>query len=310
MDVISKNPHWLLPEEACPCDIFLHFRGKYALAISSGQVVSFKVLENMAKANCTRIYIRTQDERAWLAWTEKRHPKANQAEDQAKKKEDEHTQKRLYGNKRAELISYVQKSLNKKAEGDNSLNQAIIDSQKLMQKVVNLPTLDWYFQKFHDPADLFHHCGRVSYGLVLFLKLYNIGTEEEIEVACFSALIHELEGTPKENLKTVVSQQTLDHLEKKGHPVPKEVIEQIQLHDELCSGKGFPNNKKLNQIPMVVRAFTLFNHFDSLRLTNAGTRRSRFERTKEIMEARKEDYDPTLWPLFWMFWENYMEIIT
>ena len=42
MDVVPQNLHWLIPEEAAPCDIFLHFRGQNALGLPRGQIISFE----------------------------------------------------------------------------------------------------------------------------------------------------------------------------------------------------------------------------------------------------------------------------
>jgi hypothetical protein len=278
------------------------------VAIPKGQPVGFRVLDKLAKHRCKQIFIKPSDENAWNAWVSHRHPQAQPAEPQ-KKKENEGAQKALYGNKRAELLSYVQKTLQKKAEGDSNLDKAFAHTREVMQKVIALPTLDWYFQQFHEPPDLFQHNGRVAHGLTVFLHLYRIGNESELESACYSALIHELEGDPAANTKTVVSQQTLSLLEKKGRPVPKEVIQMIELHDELFSGKGFPNNKKAAEIPVPVRAFTLFNHFDSHLMGIKGTRRIRFDKAKIAMDTRKEDYDPALWKNFWEFWERHVEAV-
>ncbi|MGZ3651020.1 MAG: hypothetical protein ACXWR1_14830 [Bdellovibrionota bacterium] len=310
MDVVSRNVHWLLPEEASPCDVFLYFRGQYASAIPSGQVVSFKLLEKLAKAQCSHIYIRAADEARWDQWVRGRCPSPGAGPSPVQTKEEEKAQKLLYGNKRAELLSYVQKSIVKKLEGDIPLDEAFAKALLLLQKIVKLPTLDWYFKQFHEPPDLFHHCGRVAYALAAFMVLRNVAPEDEIESICFSALIHELSGDLAENAKTVVSVQTLAVLEKNKHPVPREVIRWIELHDELVSGKGFPNNRKRADIPAPVRAFTLFNHFDSYRTRNSGTRRARLERTKETMAARIGDYDSSLWPLFWDFWERQVEAVT
>jgi response regulator RpfG family c-di-GMP phosphodiesterase len=92
--------------------------------------------------------------------------------------------------------------------------------------------------------------------------------------------------------------------------VPQEVIGLIRLHDELFSGKGFPKNIQGKDIPELVRAFSLFNHFDHYRLAASGTRRARFDQAKQKMTARKTDYDPGLWPKFWLFWENSVEAIS
>ena len=309
MEVVSKNVHWLLPEEPSPCDIFLYFRGQYASAIPSGQTVTFKLLEKLAKAQCSHVYIRLEDNAAWQSWAARRYPNVSGME-AGPTKDEEKTQKTLYGNKRAELISHVQKSLVKKLDDDPALDLAFKNAALLLQKVVKLPALDWYFQKFHEPPDLFLHCGRVAYGIALFLSLRKISTDEEIEAICFSALIHELEGGIAENMKTVVSQQTLGLLEKNKHPVPREVTQCIEMHDELCSGKGFPKNKNRVEIPITVRVFTLFNHFDAYRVRNSGTRRSRYEKTKETMTGRQADYDPALWPLFWDFWDRQAETVS
>lgn len=305
MEVVSRNVHWLLPEEPCPCDIFLYFRGQYASAIASGQVISFKLLEKLAKAQCTYVFIRREDEPRWQNWASKRCPSIAPPPVAAA-----HEEELPYGNKRAELLSYVQKTATKKLDNDSGLDEAFAKALLMLQKIVKLPTLDWYFQQFHEPPELFHHCGRVAYALAVFLHLRKIAPDDDIESICFSALIHELEGSLEANRKAVVSQQTLAALGTKKHPVPREVTQWIEMHDELCSGKGFPNNRKRAEIPIVVRAFTLFNHFDTYRALSSGTRRARFERTKETMTARQADYDPALWSLFWDFWERQVEAVT
>jgi hypothetical protein len=307
MEVVSKNVHWLLPEEPSPCDIFLYFRGQYATAIPAGQTVTFKLLEKLAKAHCTHVYIRKNDAAAWDGWAARRCPQTT-PEPAIERKEEE--AKSLYGNKRAELLSYVQKSVVKKTDGDTAVDEAFQSALTVLKKVVNLPTLDWYFQQFHEPPTLFHHCGRVAYGVTIFLSLRKVAKAEEIEALAYSALIHELEGELAENAKSVVSRRTLEVLAENKHPVPREVLQFIELHDELCSGKGFPNNKKRNEIPVCVRVFSLFNHFDEYRARLTGTRRSRFDRTKDSMSRRADDYDSALWPLFWEFWERIAEAVT
>jgi hypothetical protein len=309
MEVVSKNVHWLLPEEPCPCDIFLYFRGQYAPALTAGNVIGFSLLEKLSKAQCAHVYIRRADESVWASWVARRYPIPRESAAQATE-EREATGKVLYGNKRAELLSYVQKCVTKKLEGDKELDLAFEKALAMLQKIIKLPTLDWYFQRFHEPPVLFHHCGRVAYALAIFLQLHKLTTDAEAEAICYSALIHELEGDLDENVKAVVSRQTLEQLQKNQHPVPREVLEYIDLHDELCSGKGFPNNKKTIEIPVPVRIFSLFNHFDAYRARNSGTRRARMEKTKSTMYARKSDFDSAVWPMFWDFWERQLEAVT
>jgi hypothetical protein len=305
MEVVSRNVHWLLPEESCPCDIFLYFRGQYASAIPAGQVISFKLLEKLSKAHCQHVFIRRADEPRWETWAATRCPTLAPPPTTAARED-----KLNYGNKRAELLSYVQKTALKKLAGDIALDEAFTKALLMLQKIVKLPTLDWYFQQFHEPPELFQHGGRVAYALAVFLHLRKVVPDDEVESICFSALIHELEGSLEANRKAVVSQQTLAALENKKHPVPREVTKWIELHDELFSGQGFPNNRKRADIPTVVRVFTLFNHFDAYRALGHGTRRARLEKTKETMVSRQADYDPALWPLFWDFWERQVEAVT
>lgn len=304
METIAQNVHWLIPEEESPCDLFLQFRGQFALGLASGQAISFDFLHKLAKARYFHVYIRKQDEAKWNAWITRRHPQESFPE---KKDADESG---LYGNKRAEYFSYMQKAISLRDSSDDRLEKTIAYAGTLVQKVLRSPMLDWYFQQFHEPPDLFRHSARVTFPFAIFCLQHAILTEKELESAVFASVIHELEGDPAESLKTVVSEQTLALLEKNGHPVPQEVIALIRLHDELCSGKGFPNNKKLSEIPDQVRAFTLFNHFDHYRIRCTGTRRTRFESTKKQMEVRKGDYDPALWEKFWTFWEKQVEAVT
>ena len=310
MDAVPKNVHWLMPEEPTPCDIFLYFRGQYASAISAGQPVSFKILEKFMKVQCSQIFIRREDLSSWDAWVNNRCPSPHNSGASSISKDQEKKSKNPYGNKRLELMSYLQKCTTLKVENDPALSEAFQKGHKLIQQIVNAPILDWYFQKFHDPPELFHHCGRIALHLAIFLQLRKIATDEEVQAICFSSLIQELEGSLEENQKKVVSEETISYLEKNQHPIPREVIEYISNHDELCSGKGFPKNRQRNEIPPVVRTFSLFNHFDTYRTRNAGTRRSRFDRAKEAMVARQADYDPALWPLFWAFWERQIEVIS
>lgn len=311
MEFVPKSVHWLLPEEACPCDILLHFRGQFATAIPAGQPVTFKLLEKLAKTQCTEIYVRAADNERWSAWARERYPFGQPAPaSDNTKKEEEQQKKQLYGNKRTELLSYVQKTVKKREDGDKKTDQAFLSALALLRKVVNQPSLDWYFKQFHEPPDLFHHNARVAHTIAIFCGMHPLIFEEEIEALVYSALIHELEGNPVDNIKTVVSQQTLALLEERKDPVPRNVIALIELQDELCSGKGFPSNYNIKDIPTSVRIFTLCNHFDQYRLACSGTRRVRFDRTKQQMEARKADYDPTLWPLFWELWEQRVEAIS
>lgn len=303
MDVIPQNVHWLLPEESVPCDIFLHFRGQFPLVLNSGKTVTTDVLEKLAKAKCSYVYVRQSDTPAWNAWKVKRHETALVVSKEKSAPEDR------FGNKRAELISYLRKSVQKKSEGAKELDAALKSGLESLLKVVRSPMLDWYFHQFHEPPNLFFHNARVALTSATFAFLHSKTTEKEIESFIFASLIHELEGDPLTSINTIVSQETLAALEKSKRPVPEEVIDFIQLHDELCSGKGFPNNCPKEKIPTLGRVFTLFNHFDHYRLKDANSRRARFEQAKKLMTARKGDYDDALWPLFWEFWEKHMEIV-
>lgn len=283
MDVVPQNVHWLMPEESVPCDIFLHFRGQFPLLLGSGMPVNAAVLEKLAKIKCTSIYLRRTDLPLWEKWATRRHQTEITLEN------SEADTKGLYGNKRSELISYIQKSFYPKDENDTDLGQALKTAQELLQKVVRSPMLDWYFHQFHEPPHLLHHNARVAISSATFAVHKKLLNEKEIETAIFSSLIHELEGDPTVNIKFVVSQQTLATLEKSKHPVPEGVIELIRFQDELCSGKGFPKNCTLNSIPLAVRIFTLFNHLDHYKMQDGSSRRARFERAKQTMTARETD---------------------
>lgn len=61
MDYIPQSVKWLMPEELSPCDIFLHFRGQYAIAVSSGQPFTLPTLTKLAKAGYAHVYVRKAD---------------------------------------------------------------------------------------------------------------------------------------------------------------------------------------------------------------------------------------------------------
>jgi hypothetical protein len=306
MDWYPQNVHWLVPEEPSPCDIFLHFRGQFALGLPAGQAVSVRFLEKLDQANYLWIYIRKQDLKVWRDWQAARLPNVSAQLEQEKSKDEI---SRLYGNKRAELLSYLQKAFQKRHEDDHELNESFDQALAVMQRVIQLPTLDWYFQKFHEPPDLLYHNGRVAFAATAFARFYRLLSPSDLDALVYSSLIHQLEGDPAALEQKVVSQETLSSLEKAKHPVPADVIALIQYHDELYSGAGFPNNRKGTDIPAAVRIFSCVNHFDHHRLAATGTRRSRFERSKRMMESRKSDFDPKLWDSFWEFWERHVEVV-
>jgi response regulator RpfG family c-di-GMP phosphodiesterase len=308
MDYIPQSVKWLMPEELSPCDIFLHFRGQYAIAVSSGQPFTLPTLTKLAKAGYAHVYVRKADLPAWNDWASRRHPTIG-APKNARPEEKAAEAKSLYGNKRAELQSYLQKVITGKNQGEAEVLACFTKAMDSVQRVSKSPMLDWYFQQFHEPPDLFNHNGRVAYAAAVFCYLHGLGNDKTVDNLVFSALIHELDGDPATSLKTVVSQATLSSLERSQRPVPQEVIDLIRLHDELCSGAGFPNNRKQAEIPVPVRVFTLFNHFEHYRMQATGTRRARFERVKQQMTARKQDYDPSLLPAFWEFWEKHVELV-
>lgn len=307
MEFIPCNICWLIPEEIAPCDIHVHFRGQYALALNAGQPISFDFLDKITKVKYSSVYIKSGSLKNWQDWIQTRHPKQQSKQEDSAKKEEEAS--RLYGNKRAEYLSFMQKAVSNKNESNSKLCKAFEEANKKIPILLKSPMLDWYFKKFHEPPDLFHHGARVTYPMTIFCLFYGLLNDKELDNLIYSSIIHELDGDPAESLKTVVSQQTLQHLEKTKHPVPGEVIDLIRCHDEFCSGKGFPNGLSKAQIPIGVRAFTIFNHFDHYRLKATGTRRARFETALKQMRERAADYDPDLWEKFNVFIVNSIEAI-
>lgn len=291
MDVIPYNVHWLVPEEQSPCDIFLHFRGNYILALSKGQPAAFDFFEKLVKSQTNYIYVSRSAVVDWDAYCKQRHGKPSL--------KNEPSETKAYGNKRAEIISYLQKSFHPKNSSEIKIAKTFEQTAQSLQAVVSSPMLDWYFHQFHEPPDLFQHCGRVTYMLALFAHHYEMLPNKELLAMMTASLIHELQGDPKENIQAVVSEQTLTYLEKHKYPIPGEIIELIKMQDELFSGKGFPNNKKGQEIPLAARSFQLCNHFDHYRMRASGTRRAKFDAAKKNMESRKQDYDPMLWEQFW-----------
>jgi len=305
MEVIPQSVRWLIPEETCPCDIYLYFRGKYALALPKNQKACISTLEKLSKAKCSHFYLKLEDMPVWNAWKETRHIIA--VSQSAESKEA----KVSYGNKRAELVSYLQKSINIKdpLQGSDSTKAAFEQALTILQRVVKNPMLDWYFQQFHEPPHLFQHNGRVAISGAAFSLKYKILSNQELEDFIFSSLIHELQGDPEKSINTIVSQQTISSLEKSKRPAPENVIQLIRLQDELCSGKGFPSGLAKKDLPNAIRLFALVNHFDHFKMKSANSRRAKLENAKNTMNARKADYDADLWDFFWSFWEKDVEML-
>jgi hypothetical protein len=307
MDFKAINWHWLIPEADSPCDIYLHFRGKFAKSVQKGAPLSFAFFEKIRKTGFPYAYLKAEDQKDWENWLEKRNPiAAGKTIVDAETEAAEETS--LYGNKRAELVSYMQKVITPKNQNDPGLKFVFENAPVAVTRVIKTPMLDWYFKQFHEPPDLLYHNARVTFLMALFCQLYPVLSVKEQEQILYSSIIHELQGDPTSSLDKVTSALTLDYLEKKQHPVPIEILSAIKMHDELVSGRGYPNNLQGEAIPKNVRVFTFFNHFDHLRLKQTGTRRTRFEATKRALEEREGDYDPALWTMFWEFLEQKIEV--
>lgn len=301
-----KNVCWLIPDEPTPCDLFFYFKGQYALVLSTGQPISIDVLNKIAKAGFQHAYVKTVDAPQWDLWTKHRViPNEKPAEvTTVTNKVD------LYGNKRLELISYMLKSMQPKDQNAVDISQAIRSAKETIEGVIKSPMLDWYFKKFHEPPDLFQHSARVTFLVTIFCRFFKLLDDRSLENLVFSMVIHEMEGDPSKSHKTIVSEQTINYLKSKSYPVPEEVIQLVKMHDELHSGKGFPQNKKGAELPMGIKIFNLANHFDHYRIgAVAGTRRARIDAAKKNLEARQDDYDPKLWKLFWFLLEKYIEVV-
>ena len=319
MDFLAQSVIWLSPDANSPCDIHFFFRGQYPLALPAGQPVSFEFLQKLGRAGYSHIYIKVTDEEKWAGWVQQRLGKAenkaeNKAHNNAETKDSARSERdslsELYGNKRAEYLSYIQKNLHIKDATKKKIPEAKEKTETLINSVIKSPVLDWYFNKFHEPPDLFYHGARVTYSALLFSVFHGLFDQKKLEDFAFSMIIHEIEGDPAENAKAIVSQVTVDYLAKKKIPVPQSVLDLIRMQDELYSGKGFPKQLKTVQVPMEIRVFSYFNLFDHYRLKAKGTRRSRIDATKKKMEERAKDFDPDLWDKFWSFWEEQWEAIS
>ncbi|MCO5141996.1 MAG: hypothetical protein M9962_02775 [Oligoflexia bacterium] len=306
---IPVNIHYLLVNEACPADLFIFFRGQYAPLRKAQEALEPKIIEKILLTKSPFFYVNPSDWPQWKKWIDARYKKnTSSSSDTASKKNTEEDS--LFGNKRAEFLSYARKTLHPRDSSSSRTEQQMDHALNAIEKVIRTPLLDWYFNQFHEPPDLFQHNARVTFGVATFCLINSIKTDYALEELIHSCIIHELEGDPKETSKKVASQTTLQIMEKKKYSVPKKVLDLIKIQDELYSGKGSPKNLKGEDVPYAIRIFSLFNLFDHYRVNTSGTRRSRFDRVKKSMESRKDDFDPVLWTLFWSYWEEQVEGIS
>lgn len=306
MDFVPIPREWLLPEDKSPCDIYLHFRGKFARSLTAGAVISWDFVEKSVRTQWPFVYVKKTDLAAWHSFARARH--AITAPD-LKEGETATRTENLYGNKRAEYVSFMKKAVILRQQGDPRLDVAVQNAAQTIQRVIQNPILDWYFNQFHEPPDLFYHSARVTFLTAIYCSLHPLLDQKNIELLIFSSVIHELSGDPTQALNKVVSQATVDQLEKGKHPVPADVMKLVKMHDELVSGKGFPNNLSGESIPVSIRVFSLVHHFEHYRMKQSGTRRARLEAVKKAMEARRQDFDSALWPEFWKFVETDVEVM-
>jgi hypothetical protein len=303
------SPRYLVLDEISPCDILICFRGKYMPLITKGEKIGQAALEKLEKARIRRIYIPlTSVDSDWTPWI-KSTWNIRQAGD-AKSSSETTDPSNIYGNKRAELISYLSRTIVCRKPNEAKLNETFERALDLFQRGISAKSLDWYFNKFHEPPELFQHCGRVAFGSLLFALQFGLLSEQDRVTLSTAALIHELEGNLKDNRRVLLSEATLKNLEKAGHPIPQEVLSFLKMQDELWSGNGSPKKLAGSALPLSLCVFSLFNSFDQIRAEKTGTRRVRFDQTKKELTIRAKDFHPDLWPDFWSFWEVDWEIVS
>lgn len=308
MEMTPQNTVWLVPEEAAPCDLYLHFRGKYVLGVAANSLVHFQFLEKIAQAKLRMIYIKKEDLKTFTAWKENRYGlnPLNASPTMANPAKSEGAVKA--NNKRPELISYLRKTFLPRNQEDKKVVGSLEKAFESFQSAAQSSVLDWYFQQFHEPPTLLFHNGRVAL-LSLYISHYlGLLSDEENKNLAISSLIHELEGDPSVIAKSITSEVTLKLLEKMKHPFPKEVIQLIQNQDEYCDGTGFPRGLKGDKLKPAIKVFSICNQFDHVRLREGGTRKSKYERTKQKLLKEQTRFDASLLQKIWEICETQLEI--
>ncbi len=303
MEMTPQNTVWLVPEEAAPCDLYLHFRGKYILGVAANSPVSFSFLEKISQAKLRTMYIKKEDLKKFEAWKEDRYHESSTNLSSIKPESQQRA-----ANKRPELISYLRKTFLAKNQEDKKVVVSLEKAFDTLQLAANSSILDWYFQQFHEPPTLLFHNGRVAIFSLYISHYFGLLTEEENKNLALSSLIHELEGDPASMPKTIASEVTLKNLEKMKHPFPKEVIQLIQNQDEFCDGTGFPKALKSEKLHLATKIFSLSNQFDHLRLREGGTRKSKYERTKQKLLKEQTRYEANLLQKLFEICETQLEI--
>lgn len=303
MEMTPQNTVWLVPEEAAPCDLYLHFRGKYILGVAANGPVSFSFLEKISQAKLRTMYIKKEDFKKFEAWKESRY--GIPSGDSSSTKSDPQNKS---ANKRPELFSYLRKTFMARNQDDKKIVGSLENAFETLQSAASSSILDWYFQQFHEPPSLLFHNGRVTL-LALYISHYlGLLTDEENKNLAISSLIHELEGDPASPPKTIASEVTLKNLERMKHPFSKEVIQLIQNQDEFCDGTGFPKGMKSEKLHTATKIFSVSNQFDHVRLREGGTRKSKYERTKQKLLKEQSRFDSSLLQKVFEICETQLEI--
>ncbi len=303
MEMIPQNTVWLLPEEAAPCNLHLYFRGKYIQGIAANSPVTFAFLEKITQAKLKIIYINKGDLPAWSAWQQQRHLETDQHSNEAK------TPTPAANNKKPELLSYLRKTFSAKNNEDKKIVGSLEKAFASIQEAANSSLLDWYFQQFHEPPTLLYHNGRVALLSLYMSHFLALLTDEENKNLAISTLIHELEGDPANLQKSITSEVTLKKIENEKRPFPKEIIQLIQAQDEFCDGTGYPKGMSGNDLKIATKLFSIANQFDHIRLREGGTRKSRYDRTKQKLQKDRGHFDSNLLLKFFECCETQLEIV-
>ena len=293
-DLTGVNLNYLIPDTAVPCAIFLFFKDSFIQAMKAGETLT---LPNFCRIKadfyCSGFILRSE-QAAWDAWKLSRHPQLAPIQFAAPPQAPKLHAKGL------ELVAYAQsKYFYPEEDATRERTQKLVE---LFRAVTAQKSIGWFFETSIEP-EVRNHCARVSYLVLLFTGLVFQSFPEALLEQCVSAaLIHELDGDPAKPAAVSVSARTLETIQTSQRRVPKPLLDQIAQHDELFNGKGAPRALSGNALGLPARIFALCNAFDHLRLGNpGGTRRVRFERVKTLMSARKAEFDPALFTLFWNF---------
>jgi hypothetical protein len=285
----------LIPDTPAPCSIYTYFKGQYIEVVKKDANVDISFIAKMIKEENYFVLVDNSESEGWESYIEKRNIIPDLCDSHFINNDNDTEQNT------AHVISLAFRNI-QFSHAERKYRKVSKNAQDYLRSAIHDPMMKWIFNMKIDELTFTHNVS-VAFLIGLFTNYYpDILEEAGSRHLLYTALFHELEGTPEENFEKCSSKRTLEILKEKNIVLPENFIDTIKVHDELISGNGLPGRVLGEEIPLAGQIFSIINYFDHLRIiSNGATSIAKVKDAIKKLEEREEDFNQDILVYFKTF---------